>query len=83
MDLILILRDLFLYFGSYMRITEHILVLRILYLCYIIYSRLSNLILVLRSISLYFGSYTELILVFRIRKYLLVLQNILLVQKYL
>ena len=63
------LQSLFLYFGSYTCITEHILVLRILYLFYKAYSCISNLILVLQSIYLSYGSYTcvtELILVFRI-----------------
>ena len=52
------LRSLFLYFGSYTCITEHILVLWILYLCYRAYSCILGLILVLRSLFLYFESYT-------------------------
>ena len=58
MDLILVLRSLFLYFGSYTCITEHILVLRILYLYYGAYTCLTDFILVLWSLFLSYGSYT-------------------------
>ena len=40
----LVLRSIYLYFGSYTCITEHILVLQILYLCYRAYSCILDLI---------------------------------------
>ena len=85
MDLILILRRLFLYLGSYTCITDPLLVLqslclyfgflvfRILYLYYGAYSCISDLILVLRSLCLYFRSYScisDLFLYFRSYTYI-------------
>ena len=67
--LILVLRSISLFYGSYTCITEHMLGLRILYLFYRAYSCISDLILVLRSIYLSYGTYTcitEHILVLRI-----------------
>ena len=54
----LVLRNLFLYFGSYTRVTKLILVFRILYLYYGTYYCLLDLILVLLNLFLSFGSYT-------------------------
>ena len=52
------LQSLFLYFGSYTCISDHILVLRILYLSYGSYTCVTELILVFRILYLYYGSYS-------------------------
>ena len=54
-DLILVLQSIYLYFGSYTCIMEHVLVFQILYLYYRAYTCISDLILVLQSIYLYYG----------------------------
>ena len=57
-DLILVLRNLFLYFISYICIPKLILVFQILYFYYGTYSCISNLILVFRILYLYYGTYS-------------------------
>ena len=52
--IILVLQSIYLYFGSYTYITEHILVFRILYLYYRAYTCLTDLILVLQILCLYY-----------------------------
>ena len=66
MELILILRNLYWYYGTYTGLTDLVLVLRNLYRSYGAYTGITELILVLLILYWYYGTYTgitELILV--------------------
>ena len=81
-DLIRVLQNLYLSYGTYTGLTEPIMVFRILYVYYRTYTCISNLTCILRNLYLSYGTYicvqdlflsyrsytcvTELILVFRI-----------------
>ena len=57
-ELIRVLRNLYLSYGTYTCISEHILVFQILYVYYGTYTCLTDLMLVLRDLFLYYRTYT-------------------------